>query len=251
MGIGSTITRALIRGAIGVAKEVAREGVRARHRSQSARSSLNSVAAQNNRATIATMGSHRKALRMVGVIDALLEQTRNEWLPVFRASFGDEPPPSDVVQQNINGSINSLAAYLKEQGFPYDKDIAFWQGVSDLHLELMLHKAFPEAWREWNEDLDTTLERAAAEAKQIARHHAAELLQKVMPDGRIPDPGVVNDLLIPSVQQLFTQVILPHLIDGGLVRNNPLFMARFGSLIPKVVVQDMADFSQEISKPML
>jgi hypothetical protein len=251
MGIGSTLTRALIKGAIGVAKEVAREEVRARHRSQSAQSFPNAAAALNNRSTISTIGSHRKALRVVGIIEAHLEQTRNEWLPVFRASFGDKPPPPDVLQQNINDSLNSLAAQLKQQGFPYDKDVAFWQAVSDLHLELMLHKAFPEAWQEWNEDFDSTLERAAAEAKQIARHHAAELLQRVMPNGQIPDADVVNELLIPPVQQLFTQVILPHLIDGGLIRNDPLFMARFGSLIPKVVIQDMIEFSQELYKPML
>ncbi len=249
MGLGSTLTRAFIRGAIGVAKEVAKEEVRARHRNQAAL--LHRPVSVNVSSTAITpsVASHRKALRMVGIIEGLLEQTRDEWLPVFRESFGEHAPSSEIVQQNVDDSINNLAAYLKNKGFPYDKDVDFWAAVSDIHLELMLHKAFPADWREWNEDLDNTLERAAGEAKRIARDNRGEILGKVMPDGHVPaDPGISIERLNSAVQQLFAQVILPALIDADLIRNNPLFMARFGSLIPKVVIRDVVEFSQELSQ---
>lgn len=178
----------------------------------------------------------------------MLEQTRDEWLAGFRAGFDKDYSPE--VQQNANESINRLYAHLRNKGFPCDTDVTFLTAVSDIQFELMLHKAFPEAWEEWNEELDNMLERAADEAKRIAGEHRMETLAKLMPDGRLPtDPTVLNERLVHVIRELLADVILPGLTGAGMVvANNPVFMARFGNLIPKTVLSDIIEFGSELVK---
>lgn len=250
MGLGSIIARAIISGAIQTAKDVAREEARINRGNQRSKQLHEANPLATKDFAFSPMAiSLRKALRVVGIIDGLLEQTRDEWLTVFRASFGEDSPTGERAQQNVNNSINKLVTHLKSKGFPYDTDANFWTTVSDIHLELMLHKAFPEAWKEWNEDLDDVLERAAGEAKRMAGERRMETLAKLMPDGQPPaDDSVLNERLIRATHELLAQVILPALMRTGLVlENNPVFTARFGSLIPKVLISDMIEFSRELS----
>jgi hypothetical protein len=250
MGFGSIIGRAIIGGAMQVAAEVAREKERMGGGDEGSKPSqeVNSFAANN--IDLAPMASSfRKALRVVGIIDGILEQTRDEWLTVFRASFGEGFPISEKAQQTINNSINQLAAHLRNKGFPYDTDVTFWATVSDIHLELMLHKAFSRAWEEWDENLDNLLERAAGEAKRIIGQRRMETLTKLMPDGRPPsDDSVFIERLMRAANELMAQVILPEIAHAGLVvENNPVFAARFGSLVPKVFIRDMIEFSRQLT----
>jgi hypothetical protein len=249
MGLGSTIARAIISGAIQAAKDVARE--------EGTSNRGNQPPVENDKATsLATRGlaapftetSLRKALRVLGIVDGLLERNRGEWLPGFRAGFDKDYCAQ--VQQNADESINRLYAYLKNKAFPCDTDVTFWSAVSDIQFELMLHKAFPEAWEEWNEELDNMLERAADEAKRIAGEHRMETLAKLMPDGRLPtDPTVLNERLAHVIGELFTQLLLPSLTSAGLmVADNPVFAARFGNLVPKTVLSDIIEFGSELVK---
>ncbi len=251
MGLGSTIARAIMSGAIQAAKDVAREEARSNRGNQSSQQTHEATSLATSRLAAPPMTtSLRKALRVAGIVDGLLEQTRNEWLPVFRASFGEDSPASEKVQQNVNDSINRLYAHLKNKGFPCDTDVTFWTAVSDIQFELMLHKAFPEAWEDWNEELDNILERAAGEAKRIAGEHRMETVAKLMPDGRMPiDATVLNERLMHATRELLGQVILPAITGAGMVvENNPVFTARFGNLIPKAVLSDMSEFSSELAK---
>ncbi len=250
MGLGSMLIRAVISGAIQAARVVAREEARRDRGNQSSKQVDEVTSLKTKSLAFPPIAiSHRKALRVIGIVDGLLEQTRDEWLTTFRDSFGENSPPSTKVQENVNKNINDLYVQLKSKGFPCDQDVAFWTVVSDIHLELMLHKAFPQAWEEWNEESDGLLERAAAEAKRIAGERRMETLAKLMPDGRPPtDPGVLNERLMRATGELFAQVILPTLVGAGLVlENNPIFSARFGSLAPKVLISDMIEFTREMS----
>jgi hypothetical protein len=246
MGLGSTITRAIISGAIQAAKDVA--GEEAKSKQPSVGNDEATSMATKRLATPLMETSLRKALRVLGIVDGLLEQTRDEWLAGFRAGFDKGYSPE--VQQNANESTNRLYAHLKNKGFPCDTDVTFWTAVSDIQLELKLHKAFPEAWQEWNEELDNMLERLAGEAKRIAGEHRMETLAKLMPDGRLPtDPTVLNERLMHVIPELLAQVILPGLTAAGMVvADNPVFMARFGNLIPQTVLSDIIEFGSELVK---
>lgn len=249
MGLGSTITRAIISGAIQAAKDVAREEAKTNRGNQPSLEIDEATSLATRRlATPPMETSLRKALRVLGIVDGLLEQTRDEWLAGFRAGFDKGYSPE--VQQNANESVNRLYAHLKNKGLPCDTDVTFWTAVSDIQFELMLHKAFPEAWQEWNEELDNMLERAADEAKRIAGEHRMETLAKLMPDGRLPtDPTVLNERLMHVISELVTQVILPGLTAAGMVvADNPVFMARFGNLIPQTVLSDIIEFGSELVK---
>lgn len=249
MGLGSIITRAIISGAIQAAKDVAGEEAKSNLGKQPSVGNDEATSMATKHLTVLPVEtSLLKALRVLGIVDGLLEQTRDEWLAGFRASFDKDYSPE--VQQNANESINRLYAHLKNKGFPCDTDVTFWTTVSDIQFELMLHKAFPEAWEDWNQELDDMLERAADEAKRIAGEHRMETLAKLMPDGRLPtDPTVLNERLVHVISELFTQVLLPGLTGAGMVvANNPVFMARFGNLIPKTVLSDMIEFGSELMK---
>jgi hypothetical protein len=248
MGLGSTIVRAILSGAVQAAKDVAREEAKSNRGNQLSPQTqeMTSLATRHFAASPTAM-SLQKALRVVGVIDELLEQTRNEWLAVFRASFSKDSPGSEKVEWNINNSINALYAHLKNRGFPCDTDVTFWTAVSDIQFELMLHKAFPDAWESWNAELDNMLERAAGEAKRLAGEHRMETVAKLMPDGRLPtDAAVLNERLMRATHELLVQVILPGLVDAGMVENEPVFTARLGNLIPITVLTDMMEFSGEL-----
>jgi hypothetical protein len=250
MGLGSTITRAIISGAIQAAKDVVREEAKSNRGNQPSVGNGEATSMATRRlATPPMETSLRKALRVLGIVDGLLEQTRDEWLAGFRAGFDKGYSPE--VQQNANEITNRLYTYLKDKGFPCDTNVTFWTAVSDIQFELMLHKAFPEAWQEWNEELDAMLERAAGEAKRIAGEHRMETLAKLMPDGRLPtDPTVLNERLVRVIPELLADVILPSLTGAGMVvADNPIFMARFGNLIPQTVLSDIIEFGSELVKP--
>ena len=249
-GLGSIIARAIISGAIQTAKDIAREEARINRTNQRSRQLSEANSSEAKEAFPANVLSLRKALRVVGIIDGLLEQTRDEWLPLFCAGLGADPPSNENPGHNINDSINRLYARLNSKGFPCDTDITFWTAVCDIQLELMLHKAFPEAWERWNEDLDNALERAAGEAKRMAGERRMETLAKVMPDGHPPtDDNVFNERLIRATHELSTEIIMPALISAGLLpENNPLFGPRLGSLIPKVLISDIVEFIRELSQ---
>jgi hypothetical protein len=250
MGLGSTIVRSIMSGAIQAAKDVAREEARSNPGKQQSQQVHDvTLTATSYLAAPSTTTSLGKALRVAGIVDGLLEQTRNEWLPIFRASFSEGSPASEKVQQNVDDSINTLYAHLKDKGFPCDTDVTFWTTVSDIQFELMLHKAFPDAWENWNEELDNMLERAASAAKRLAGEHRMETVAKLTPDGHLPnDSTVLNERLMRAVRELLAQVVLPSLVSAGMVlENDPVYMARFGHLIPKVVLSDMVEFSAKLA----
>jgi hypothetical protein len=251
MGLGSTITRAIISGTIQAAKDVAREEAKSTRGNQPAPKTDEASSLATKRIAAPPMNlSLRKSMRVLGIVDGLLEQTCDEWLAGFRASFDQDPPSSEGVQYDINDSINRLYAHLKTQGFPCDSDATFWTAVSDMQFELMLHKAFPEDWENWNEELDNKLEHAAEEAKRLAGEHRMETVAKLAPNGRLPsEPTVLNERLMQAIRELLAQVILPGLASTRMVvPNNPVFAARFGNLIPKTVLNDMIEFASELVK---
>lgn len=244
MGIGGIITRAIIGGAIKLAVEAAREKARAdAELSQQANSKVTADAAS---ASIEV--SFRKAFRVIGIIDGVLEQTRDEWLPVSRAYFSEYAVEAEQIQPNINNSINQLHAHLKSKGFPCDTDPYFWTTVSDIHFELILYKIFPRAWEEWDENMDGVLERAVGEAKRMLAERRVEMLHKLMPQGLPPsDPREFGERLRHATDELLAEVILPELIRAGLVLNNYLFSARFGRLVSKLLISDLIEFSGELT----
>jgi hypothetical protein len=246
MRIGSIITRAIISGAIQAAKNVAREEARKNQSSYRPVTAAETRSKATGTAASAAAASVRKALRATGIIDGLLEQTRDKWLAGFRAGFDQDPAVGKEIAQR---NIHLLYVHLKNEGFPCDSDGAFWSAVSDIQFELMLHKAFPEAWQNWTENLDSKLERAADRAKEIAGEHRVETLAKLAPDGRLPlDSAVVNERLMSAIGGLFAEAILPRLAAEGLLeQGNLLFTARFGSLVPKAVLADMMEFASELS----
>jgi hypothetical protein len=60
---------------------------------------------------------------------------------------------------------------------------------------------------------------------------------------------VLNERLVQVIRELLADVILPGLTGAGMVvANNPVFMARFGNLIPKTVLSDIIEFGSELVK---
>jgi hypothetical protein len=136
-----------------------------------------------------------------------------------------------------------------EMGFPYDTDLEFWFWATDIHVELQVHKALPEAWKEWNQDLDDLLERAGAEAKRMARERRMESLTKLMVDGRFPtDEEVLRERLITVARELTETVILPALTRTGLVANNVVLAVRLGKLVGAIVLRDFIEFGRELAQ---
>jgi hypothetical protein len=136
-----------------------------------------------------------------------------------------------------------------EMGFPYDTDLEFWFWVTDIHVELQVHKALPEAWKEWNQDLDDLLERAGAEAKRIARDRRMETLTKLMVDGRFPtDEQVVLERLMTAARELMQDMIVPALTRAGLIENNVVFGIRLGKLVGAIVIRDILEFCRESAR---
>lgn len=189
-------------------------------------------------------------MRMVGIIDGILERDRDEWIPWMRGTISDSALQPTMA--NISQCVQNLYAYLKSQGFPCDTDTTFWTTVTEIHSELMFHKAFPEAWAEWNEDFDNRLERAATEAKRMVGERRMEILAKIMPDGRVPaEDNVLAERLSHAVLEFLAQVIVPQLVSFGLIpEDNPLFAQRLGILLPKVLLEDMVEFIGELSQPV-
>jgi hypothetical protein len=250
MGFGSIITRALISGAIRAAADVAREQARIERSNRASKPSreIASVATKNRSLPTTTI-SGGKALRVVAIIDGLLEQTRDEWLPLFHASLKAGSSTPDSVHEKLNDNLRKVASHLLQMGFPYDTDLEFWSWVTDIHLELQVHKAFPEAWKEWNEDLDDLLERAGAEAKRLAGERRMETLAKLMVDGRFPsDEQVVIERLMTVARELGQDVVVPTLTRNGLVEDNLVFGIRLGKLVFDIVFRDFLEFSRELTQ---
>jgi hypothetical protein len=190
-----------------------------------------------------------KALRLVTIIDGLLEQTRDEWLPVYRASLKAGSTTPDNVHEKLNDNLRKVASHLMEMGFPYDTDLEFWFWVTDIHVELQVHKALPEAWKEWNQDLDDLLERAGAEAKRMARERRMESLTKLMVDGRFPtDDYVLAERLMTAARETAEIVIAPALTRTGLIENNVVFGVRLGKLVGAIVLRDILEFCRESAR---
>jgi hypothetical protein len=136
-----------------------------------------------------------------------------------------------------------------EMGFPYDTDLEFWFWVTDIHVELQVHKALPEAWKEWNQDLDDLLERAGAEAKRMARERRMESLTKLMVDGRFPtDDYVLAERLMTAAREIAEIVIAPALTRTGLIENNVVFGVRLGKLVGAIVLRDILEFCRESAR---
>jgi hypothetical protein len=250
MGFGSIITRALITGAIRAAADVAREHARAEHRNQLSKPSLTTASVErNDRSLPTTTISARKALRVVAIIDGLLEQTRDEWLPLFRGSLKEGSSTPDSVHEKLNDNLRKVASHLLQMGFPYDNDLEFWSWITDIHLELQVHKALPDAWKEWSQDLDDLLERAAAEAKRIAGERRMETLTKLTVDGSFPtDEQVVLARLMTAARELTQDVIVPALTRAGLIEDNLVFGIQLGKLAADIVLRDFLEFSRELAQ---
>jgi hypothetical protein len=250
MGFGLIITRALISGAIRAAADVAREQARTQ-RNKHASKPVREIAsvATKDRSLPTTTISARKALRVVAIVDGLLEQTRDEWLPLFHASLKAGSSTPDSVHEKLNDNLRKVASQLLQMGFPYDTDLEFWSWVTDIHLELQVHKALPEAWKEWNEDLDDLLERATAEAKRMGGERRMETLAKLMVDDRFPtDEQVVLARLMTAARELAQDVIVPALTRAGLIEDNLVFGIRLGKLIADIVLRDFLEYSRELAQ---
>jgi hypothetical protein len=247
MGFGSIITRAFISGAIRAVADAAREQARIERANQSSKPLREIASVATKGVSLSTTPiSGPKALRLVTIIDGLLEQTRDEWLPVYRASLKAGSTTPDNVHEKLNDNLRKVASHLMEMGFPYDTDLEFWFWVTDIHVELQVHKALPEAWKEWNQDLDDLLERAGAEAKRIARDRRMETLTKLMVDGRFPtDEQVVLERLMIAAREIAEIVIAPALTRTGLIENNVVFGIRLGKLVGAIVLRDILEFCRE------
>ncbi len=250
MGLGSIITRALISGAIRAVADVAHEQARAERRKEPDRTFRETASVATKEISLPTTTvSARKAVRVIAIIDGLLEQTRDEWLPLFRASLKAGSSTPDSVHEKLNDNLRKVASHLLQMGFPYDTDLEFWTWVTDIHLELQVHKALPEAWKEWNEDLDDLLERAGAEAKRIAGERRMETLTKLMVDGRFPtDEQVVLERLMTGARELAQEVIVPVLTRAGLMEDNLVLGLRLGKLVFDIVFRDFLEFSRELAQ---
>ena len=152
MGLGSIITRAFISGAIRAVAEAAREQARIERAAKQSSKTFREIAsvATKEVSLPTTVISGPKALRLMAIIDGLLEQTRDEWLPAYRASLEADSATFDQAQEDLNNNLRMVRSHLMQMGFSYDWEFAGC--VSDIHLELMIHKALPEAWKEWNHE---------------------------------------------------------------------------------------------------
>ena len=250
MGFGSIITRAFISGAIRAVANAAREQARIERANQSSKPLREIASVATKGVSLPTTAiSGPKALRLVTIIDGLLEQTRNEWLPIYRASLKAGSTTPDNVHEKLNDNLRKVASHLMEMGFPYDTDLEFWFWATDIHVELQVHKALPEAWKEWNQDLDDLLERAGAEAKRMARERRMESLTKLMVDGRFPtDDYVLAERLMPVAREIAEIVIAPALTRTGLIENNVVFGVRLGKLVGAIVLRDILEFCRESAR---
>jgi hypothetical protein len=250
MGFGSIITRAFISGAIRAVTDAAREQARIERANQSSKPLREIASVATKGVSLSTTPiSGPKALRLVTIIDGLLEQTRDEWLPVYRASLKAGSTTPENVHEKLNDNLRKVASHLMEMGFPYDTDLEFWFWVTDIHVELQIHKALPEAWKEWNQDLDDLLERAGAEAKRMARERRMESLTKLMVDGRFPtDDYVLGERLMTAAREIAEIVIAPALTRTGLIENNVVFGIRLRKLVGAIVIGDILEFCRESAR---
>lgn len=106
MGLGSIITRAFISGAIRAVADAAREQARIERANQSSKTFREIASVATKEVSLpTTVISGPKALRLMAIIEGLLEQTRDEWLPAYRASLEADSATFDQAQEDLNNYV--------------------------------------------------------------------------------------------------------------------------------------------------
>jgi hypothetical protein len=178
-------------------------------------------------------------------IAALLEATKDEWLPAINTPADADERTKATAAQIVRDSAGAIMDRLRLLGFPMDSNDNFARAVGQIHSDVVTQIAYPEAARSWDATCDDLLTRAAKEALAIIGRQTIDV-QALRNAANRSDQERFNQLLIETMGKLAEAVVLPELKARGLVlEENPLYMSRLSGVVADAAMDEIVHLTEQ------